>query len=208
MKNEEHSFVWDWDAYALCRWFTRGWTLQEMMAPSFLMFYNSSWKPIGTLVELSERVAQVTGVHEEALRRHWPVSSYSIAQRMSWASGRQLAWHFRHKSSHYIWRRRQVLREAARLQEEIMRTHSDQTLFAWLAFRTEPGEYEEGGDTTEKGQLDLLADTPDAFEKCGQVVPLVPEDHKSSPAYQVTDTGLFAEQSAVEYGDFGATIKK
>jgi hypothetical protein len=30
------------------RWFTRGWTLQELIAPESALFFNKHWQEIGT----------------------------------------------------------------------------------------------------------------------------------------------------------------
>lgn len=66
------------------KWFTRGWTLQELLAPRWLEFYNSSWENIGTRSSLANFITQITGIdhlfnYEEA----------SVAQKMSWVSRRK-----------------------------------------------------------------------------------------------------------------------
>lgn len=34
------------DSFRNSRWFTRGWTLQELLAPSCIRFLTHDWKPI------------------------------------------------------------------------------------------------------------------------------------------------------------------
>lgn len=80
---------WDAEAFAKSEWFTRAWTLQEMIAPSALRFYNKSWTLIGGLLDLAADVAHVTGIHEKLLTKERSLKSYSIAQKMSWAAMRR-----------------------------------------------------------------------------------------------------------------------
>ncbi|RYP84835.1 hypothetical protein DL769_001098 [Monosporascus sp. CRB-8-3] len=61
------------------RWFTRGWTLQELLAPSSLAFYDQDWGILGQ--ELKQ-----PGCEESGWKRL--VSAASVAERMSWAAGR------------------------------------------------------------------------------------------------------------------------
>ncbi|KAF2723755.1 HET-domain-containing protein, partial [Polychaeton citri CBS 116435] len=71
------------------RWFTRGWTLQELLAPRQLQFFDSRWRPIGDLSNLSRTVSTITGIHEDALTHRRSLSSFSAAQKFSWAATRQ-----------------------------------------------------------------------------------------------------------------------
>lgn len=82
------------DAHALSRsfqkseWFERGWTLQELIAPSTLYFFGSSWKRIGSRHSLTNLVAQVTGIDLDVFTTG-DLSKYCVAQKMSWASKRK-----------------------------------------------------------------------------------------------------------------------
>ncbi|TEA10001.1 Vegetative incompatibility protein HET-E-1 [Colletotrichum sidae] len=75
-------------SFAKSRWFTRGWTLQELLAPSRIVFYSKNWKPLGTRSELGRLISSVSGIDEQFL---WgrPLTYASIAARMSWAARRQ-----------------------------------------------------------------------------------------------------------------------
>ena len=44
------------------RWFTRGWTLQELIAPARIRFYDKSWISIGTKNVLSQKLSLITGI--------------------------------------------------------------------------------------------------------------------------------------------------
>jgi hypothetical protein len=125
-------------SFSASRWFTRGWTLQELIAPDIVHFYNRDWLPVGTKEELLELVATATGIDMCALDGYKPLTDFTVARRMFWASRRQTT---RPEDMAYcllgIFGINMPLlygeRENAflRLQEEIMKTTSDQSLFAW-----------------------------------------------------------------------------
>lgn len=74
--------------FARCRWYNRGWTLQELIAPSEIMFYSRDWKYIGSKRSLSGIISQVTGINGEVLENRVALDHISVAQRLSWASRR------------------------------------------------------------------------------------------------------------------------
>lgn len=75
-------------------WFRRGWTLQELIAPSTVIFCTSSWKVIGDKRStarnhgLASIIKKATGVPRVVLRHPDKLWSFSVAERMSWASNR------------------------------------------------------------------------------------------------------------------------
>ena len=71
------------------RWHTRGWTLQELLAPAFVIFISQEWKPIGTKHSLCVPLAERTGISKEYLTREWDFFRAPIARRMSWAADRK-----------------------------------------------------------------------------------------------------------------------
>jgi hypothetical protein len=79
---------------ASCRWFTRGWTLQELIAPNTITFYDRTWTRIGTKMDLSSQIAQLTHIDAEILTNtrfeylRGLLDSCTIAMRMSWAATR------------------------------------------------------------------------------------------------------------------------
>ncbi|KAK4062778.1 uncharacterized protein Triagg1_9648 [Trichoderma aggressivum f. europaeum] len=71
------------------RWFSRGWTLQELLAPKEVRFYNAEWKPIGDKIELSRTIEKITGISWLVLKGIDKIHNASVAQRMSWAARRE-----------------------------------------------------------------------------------------------------------------------
>ena len=71
------------------RWHTRGWTLQELLAPAFVVFMSSDWKRIGTKNDLGNVLADRTGIAEVYLTRERSFFASSIGERMKWACDRQ-----------------------------------------------------------------------------------------------------------------------
>jgi hypothetical protein len=69
------------------RWFTRGWTLQELIAPNSVEFYSKEEHLLGDKTSLEQTLHDVTGIAIQALRGS-PLSLFDIDDRMSWAVGR------------------------------------------------------------------------------------------------------------------------
>jgi hypothetical protein len=69
------------------RWFTRGWTLQELIVPSTVEFYSSDGEKLGDKSSLETIINEVTGVAREALRGD-DLANFSIDERMAWAANR------------------------------------------------------------------------------------------------------------------------
>ena len=120
------------------RWHTRGWTLQELIAPQTVIFLSSDWCPLGSKVDLAASLELATGIPAGLLRLERDITDFSIAQRMSWAAMRETT---RVEDEAYsllgifdivmptlYGEGRKAFR---RLQEEIMRQSVDPTLFGW-----------------------------------------------------------------------------
>ncbi|KAH8167268.1 hypothetical protein CIB48_g948 [Xylaria polymorpha] len=75
-------------AFRQSRWFTRGWTLQELLAPHSVEFISSDGVRLGDKVSLEREIHQITGIDLAALRGS-DLSNFSFDQRMSWAEERQ-----------------------------------------------------------------------------------------------------------------------
>jgi hypothetical protein len=76
------------DEFAGCRWFRRGWTLQELLASMDLRFYSRNWKFVGTKEGLVNRISAITGIDKPALQNNAFTRHISVARKMSWASSR------------------------------------------------------------------------------------------------------------------------
>ena len=70
------------------RWFTRGWTLQELVAPVVVEFYSKEGRYLGNKRSLERQVYEVTGISVIALRGS-PLSDLSVPERMLWAENRE-----------------------------------------------------------------------------------------------------------------------
>ena len=71
-----------------CRWFTRGWTLQELIAPSSITFLDRTWTFRGDKKRLCPILSLITSIPVEVLSQTRPLDNIAVAQRLSWASGR------------------------------------------------------------------------------------------------------------------------
>ncbi|TEA16143.1 Vegetative incompatibility protein HET-E-1 [Colletotrichum sidae] len=70
------------------RWFTRGWTLQELLAPVKLNFYDKDWQFLNSRTKLAGLVGEITGIPSRYLTGLATCHEASVAQRMSWAARR------------------------------------------------------------------------------------------------------------------------
>jgi hypothetical protein len=149
-------------SFRASKWWTRGWTLQELIAPKAVLFFDQNWKLIDTRNKLAWLVSEITSIEIEVLREDWLSHRTSVAQKMSWAARRQTT---RQEDRAYslmgLFGVNMPLlygegpRAFVRLQEEIMRTTADHSLFAWrggVAFRG------------------LLAASVEQFADCGNIV--------------------------------------
>ena len=75
-------------AFRKSRWFTRGWTLQELIAPLSVEFFCSNGKRLGDKISLERQLHEITGIKIPALQGTAP-SAFSVKDRMSWAENRQ-----------------------------------------------------------------------------------------------------------------------
>ncbi|KAM7188084.1 hypothetical protein V8F33_010847 [Rhypophila sp. PSN 637] len=121
-----------------CRWISRGWTLQELIAPSEVEFYDSEWNHRGSRTTHSVLLSGITGIPENILVGSEKVQDCSVASRLSWASNRTTT---RPKDIAYcllgIFDVNMPLlygegpKAFRRLQETILHHNNDLTLFAW-----------------------------------------------------------------------------
>jgi hypothetical protein len=80
-----------WEAaFRDSRWFTRGWTLQELIAPAVVEFFSQGGKLLGNKKSLEKPIHEITQIPIQALRGN-PFSDFSIAERKGWAAERQTA---------------------------------------------------------------------------------------------------------------------
>jgi hypothetical protein len=70
------------------RWFRRGWTLQELLAPTTVEFYSCEGQLLGTRKSLEHVIHEVTDIPLAALQGR-PPSHFTVAERFRWADGRE-----------------------------------------------------------------------------------------------------------------------
>ncbi|KAH3976696.1 hypothetical protein HBH98_011560 [Parastagonospora nodorum] len=70
------------------KWFTRGWTLQELLAPKSVKFFSREGHLLFTKSSKVLEIANITHIPAEALQQRGPLSRYSVEERMSWAKER------------------------------------------------------------------------------------------------------------------------
>ncbi|ROW05456.1 hypothetical protein VSDG_00608 [Cytospora chrysosperma] len=165
---------------ATSRWFTRGWTLQELIAPDHVVFYSQSWAYIGTKKALASFISNVTGIDQLCVRKETGLGNYSIAQRMSWAADRSTT---RPEDIAYcllgIFSINMPLlygegeRAFIRLQEEIIRTSDDHSVLAF---------------DTVLSRNSLLADHPRLFRGMQNLQPALTS--RITPPFSMTNAGL------------------
>lgn len=153
----------DQSGIAKSRWFTRGWTLQELIAPRVLLFYNAYWNFIDSTGDCSLHLERALGIPAEVLDNQ-DLSGVCLRGRMQWISTRVTT---RPEDIAYCLLgifnvnmpllygegKRKAFR---RLQEEIVKSSTDLSIFLWKA----PKELE---DNSKRPYWDLLADDPKWF---------------------------------------------
>ena len=175
-------------SFRASRWFTRGWTLQEMIAPPDVRFYARDWIEIGRKRDMTGLLRQITRVAEDVLVHPRAVKNVCASQKMYWASGRETT---RVEDRAYsllglFGISMPILygegsRAFTRLQEEIVRSSFDHTIFAWeLEGRLASG---------------LLADSPSDFAHSGTVRAMSQREYddtlgQSKLDYSVTNLGI------------------
>jgi hypothetical protein len=125
--------------FADSRWFTRGWTLQELIAPRKSVFYTRDWKRIGTKRELCQTIARNTGIPSTILLGV-DFGRTLVAERMNWAAKRRTT---RVEDQAYcllgLFDINMPLlygegeRAFLRLQHEIIKKTNDRSIFLWTA---------------------------------------------------------------------------
>lgn len=78
-------------AFIASRWFTRGWTLQELLAPTIVEFFSQEGKKLGDKVSLQPLILKTTNISPEVLNGA-PLSHFSVNERLRWAEGRITAY--------------------------------------------------------------------------------------------------------------------
>jgi len=145
-------------------WFSRGWTLQELIAPSNIQFFNKHWQSIGYKSTLAPTLRNITGIPAHILVHGLHGNRPCVAQIMSWAANRMTT-----RVEDRAYSLMGLLdvnmpmlygegkKAFHRLQLEIIRASNDQSIFAWGC----------SGINVRSGSI--LADDPSCFQLCGRM---------------------------------------
>ena len=85
--NQFSDCTWE-SAFRESKWFKRGWTLQELLAPSSVEFFSRDRKRLGDKRTLEQQIHEITKIAIPALRGI-RLSQFDIGERLSWAENRQ-----------------------------------------------------------------------------------------------------------------------
>lgn len=130
---------WRW-YFRSSRWFTRGWTLQELLAPGFLLFLDQQWGNIGAREEWADEIYRATGI---GVKHLLDFQQCCIAVKLSWAANRHTT---REEDRAYsllgllginmplIYG--EGRRAFIRLQYELIGRYNDESIFAWGNIRS------------------------------------------------------------------------
>lgn len=177
------------------RWFRRGWTLQELLAPQHIVFFDSNREELDTRSNMSPTISRITGIPRRALLLDYS-GEFSVAQVMSWAAERETT---REEDIAYC-----LLgllgvnmplmygegpRAFERLQQEYMKISTDHSLFSWRGSGAERGPF---------------ARTPTEFRQCKDFT--AGKGH--SLEFSMTNRGLRIDLPLVrvEDGNFAAVL--
>ena len=180
-----------------CRWFTRGWTLQELIAPPTVEFYDAHWIHFGNRNELGDLLTSITRIDKRifeysgSTNREQDVmsilSKMTIAKKMSWAQNRQTA---RVEDIAYsllgIFGVNMTMtygeenKAFIRLQKEILAQYNDLSIFAWTANAMGHGVVPEF-----RG---ILAHSPAEFANAGSYE--LSRNAIANPDFTLTNNGL------------------
>ncbi|KAI5985002.1 heterokaryon incompatibility protein-domain-containing protein, partial [Pisolithus marmoratus] len=156
-------------SYGWPEWFMRGWTLQELIAPKQVEFFNKDWVPIGNKQRLAPTLTDITKIPRDVLAHGLAGKRLSVAQIMSWAARRvttreedraySLMGLFDVKMPMLYGEGKNAFR---RLQLKIIKGTGDHSIFAWDPRMPRTGS--------------VLAEDPSDFWGCGRFRKVEPDD--------------------------------
>jgi len=207
----------------LCRWFTRGWTLQELIAPKNLLFFDDGWNLIGAKAQLGVKIQVITGISQQILVGSEPHSSAPLAKRMFWAAKRQTT---RVEDKAYCLlgifdvNMPMIYGEGSRaffrLQEEILRKTTDLSIFAWrmqtylsgrgfVDGRRNWPDSDEGEEIGVDRCVSVLAESPADFWACSHIT-LNEDQFQFRDEISPTNRGIKIQASLEFTGDSNYTM--
>lgn len=207
-----HYLLWQ-EQQGDSRWFSRGWTLQELIAPQVMIFYAKDWVVFGSRADFWVEFSQITKIDEDVLLHpsKRALQQLSVATRMSWASNRTTT---RVEDVAYslleIFNVNMPLlygegeKAFIRLHEEIMRDSDDHSRFAWW-FPAHDKIHD--GDLSRWKHTDMLAQSSKMFANSGGIVTFQ-EPHPKH--HTMTNRGLLIDlcirEELLSYAVFATAI--
>jgi ankyrin repeat protein len=76
-------------AFRASRWFTRGWTLQELLAPKLVQFFTRDGRQLGDKRSLRQEIREITGIAIAALEGSVALAQFDEEERFRWAETRR-----------------------------------------------------------------------------------------------------------------------
>ncbi|TGO36354.1 hypothetical protein BHYA_0127g00090 [Botrytis hyacinthi] len=185
------------------RWFTRGWTLQELLAPSKIVFYSRNWVRLGDKSNtLTQVISHITGISASYLLGYSPITAASVAPRIFWVSRRKTT---RVEDMAYcmlgIFDINMPLlygegtKASVRLQEEIIKVSVDHTMFCWTWTSTVPPAW-----------TNLITPSPDTFRESRDFIPATTFG-QASP-YSMTNAGLSISLPVIQAWSYNFVVLK
>ncbi|RSL43490.1 hypothetical protein CEP51_016355 [Fusarium floridanum] len=180
------------------KWFTRGWTLQELIAPAEVVFMSAEWKEFGTKRSLAKEISEITNIDKKLLLFPEWLDRFCAAQKLSWAATRETT---RIEDRAYslmgLFDINMPLlygegkKAFFRLQMEILQSSNDQSIFAW---RHDPKE-------TWRMFSSILATSLDDFKGCHTIrhTPrdILIDDSSGTPEFTQQVVGPFIKLKAL-----------
>ncbi|KAI0591574.1 HET domain-containing protein [Pyrenophora tritici-repentis] len=180
------------------RWFKRGWTLQELLAPEVIKFYDADWIQIGTKSSLLEPIFTATEIEEQHISDRDTIQHASISTKFSWASSRTTT---RVEDVAYCLLGLGLVnvnmpmlygegeRAFYRLQLEVIKHSNDHTIFAW--------------ESSNEAWLptSMFASSPTQFASASQLLRTPPQVQGQLEPYELTNHGLRMTLPCIPVGD-------
>ncbi|KAK4226562.1 heterokaryon incompatibility protein-domain-containing protein [Podospora fimiseda] len=190
-----------------CRWFTRGWTLQELIAPIKIEFFDLEWRFVGARDDLEGVLSSITNIDESILRDSSGLNLIPAGRKMAWAAGRQTT---RQEDRAYsllgIFGIEMPLlygegpKAFYRLQKQIASENNDLSLFAWQRKSVKGTENSAARDELSG----IFANSPDDFRLCSTLKKHV-DRFPSSQEFTITNKGLRMQNHLYCLDEFNRT---
>ncbi|KAM7189820.1 Heterokaryon incompatibility protein (HET) domain containing protein [Rhypophila sp. PSN 637] len=178
-----------------CKWFQRGWTLQELIAPKKMDFFDGRWIRVGTKASLLQELSKITSIDGSILNHDTDLSTVPVAKRMAWAAGRETT---RVEDRAYsllgIFDVNMPMiygegeKAFLRLQEAIAVTTNDLSLFAWSACVLD--HHRHGREYAKCRWFGIFANWPCQFASCLNLVNVHNPLNYHVRAFTIANRGL------------------